>query len=1371
MEFEKGQSALLSPAPPSSASVLDPISPSGHNVMTPHPVPGPSATPPHTHPPSSLPLAQAVDHELSPRNEFLELIPEDRSLDTLHAGSDFASPSTKSLARPTSPSTTTTLPQSTSHRTSGPSTPEAGIIRPAVRRPPLHSLPSRASSRSPTSPFSPIEAPLSPAIVRTASTHSVLRHPTPDTTINARSGSYTSNIAALEATAERFSMTSSIEDAIRHAHEELKRTDSRRSSILAASVRSGGDFPGIDSPPGIAPAPLFARKTSIVGLNNEARSGGYSPGGFIMSPAQSLTERLTSGSKSSGALSRANSTKSKAETIEGEAFPNLSALSMSRSGPGKTSVHSARSTRSGALSLAEIAEMEPPSTLTQAAMDEADHGLTKLQDLGQDDDTLLSRARQHVEPDATDTQVTEDITARASEDWARTPMLDHSAASYWDNHAEPDIQLRVPQNPPSARIRDEYEHPVEQRQGTMSSPDTDEDDHVFADFDGMHCDPDTVAEHFPILPDEAEYPHTRHRELDMPTTRSQSYFDPATGRNMLYYPARVPAMLNLPPKLGKGVKSAQRNVRRSQVLNQMPPTAQENRTWLPDPLEGESFLDLMGDGLRASSVHSVVRGEGPDHAFSALEGPGPILHLVNPSSAHSQDAPELEAPRRPGMANAYEQRKSRLNVADLPPQLRASVFFDLPTEAPKIEVKDGSATKTLDSILDAAASAPVTAFTDHAFAGHLGAEVYGHDKKKNRKSKILTAEGAELGSPRKPNKLVKSTASTPTVPEGEKRKSVWSLLPGRKSRSSINLLAEREGDARSRLSGSAHNASDSGSEADEHSALAPDDVERGSELGSGNEEQVFSGPPTTLLAELQMRKQRQRERTRNPQRSTSELHSTLLELDAVAQIEAQARRSKHISLAWTANPDQAASDDDEDVPLGLLAAKKQMGPDATDRGLAIAAQELSRPLGLLEQREKEDNEPLSRRRDRLQGKEAPVSMYLQPGGNDTRLSRIGGANGQLSPRLLRSISPAASHNGSTASQSKPEEEFDGETLGERMRRLRAKGEGDNPLPRARPVSTAFSTEMMSELGINGEDEKDKDRAVDKGKGKENEAPQAEEEETLGQRRRRLQAEREAREEEMGIRAVSGESPGPGLKSRLSMADVLGANPLEGPQGRMDPREAARLRKEEEAARAGREQAAKMAAFRAQIPQQLHEPGAGVMRAGGFQGGKFNDSTGGLGLGTGQSQGHNLRGSMSMGQLGQFHPQQLSKGMGGVNTWNSGGATNLVGAAGSYNNAQAGPDGSNPAFSKGNAFGRGYGGGLLQQANQQQGPFVSGSLLANGGGYGVFGGGIGAAGGYAHNQTAYGAGVGFNGGMAPGYAMQAGVPRQAEHVERWRQGIR
>lgn len=1165
-------------------------------------------------------------------------------------------------------------------------------------------------------------------------------------------------------------MTSSIDDAIREAHNELKRSDSRRSSILAASVRSGEH--GADSPLGLLPAIPLGQQSSIVSLNNAARTGGYSPGGFIMSPTQSITGRLRSASKGSSALSRANSTRSKPETLDGEAFPNLSGSlmsSISRNGPGTGSVrsirsarsvhsvHSVQSNRSGApLSLAEIAEMEPPSALTRAAMEEADRTVPNLEDLADDDESILARAHQQVEPDATDIEVSEEPNKHHSDDWDRTPMVGELNDSYWDNHDEGGaLRIRNPASPTKPSAQAEHQPSGDHEYEHCDTPDTIDEANMFADFDGMHCDPDTVAEHFPYHPEEATnaqpgqpQSQARPRPPAARPARPQSYFDPATGQNMLYYPAHVPAMLNLPPKLGKGIKAAEaaRNIRRSQLLSQMPKKARESRVWLPDPLEDAGSLNLspmplMGGSTAPASQQSSLHGQGHEETLAALERPASGAASHDNSFVESSGSQNLRRPPRLGNSDA---QNSKMNLSELPPQLRASVFFDMPNASvPKIVVKNGSAMDTLDSILDAAASAPVNAFTDHAIAGHLGNEVYGN-KKKNRQSQLTLAVDAGEGKTRRLSK----SASTLVLPEAEKRKSVWSLLPGLgKSKSSVNLLSTQEADARSRLSSSA-NDDDSASDVDEHSALAPDNE------SDSDEEPELYGQPTTLLAELQMRKQQQKKRTINPLHQGNALHSTLLELDAVAQYEAESRQKKKVNLAWAADSPEVESEDDEDVPLGLLAARKQLGPNVSDYDMAFAAQELNRPLGLMEKRELDDNEPLSRRRDRLQGKPVPVSMYLQPSGNATRLSVMPGSQSRsTSPlRMVRATSPGTS----ATSPNPEEEEVPGETLGERMRRLRQKEDGDNPLPRARPVSGAFSTELFSELGI-GEKEKDK--------GKENAAPVVEEEETLGQRRRRLQAEREAREKEMGAHAAQDDDQQGSVPRRLNMADVLAANPLAVP-GQVDPREVERRRKAEEASQYAREQEAKMRAFRAQVPQAISDGKGGVMAPGGFQNGRFNDSRGGLGNpphGT-DSRSH-LRASMSMNQLGNS---------------NRGQSTNLIGAAGTYNNPNAGPNGLNPVFNKSNPFGNGYTGGILQshpQFNSQPQPFVSGTLLAAGG-YGAYGGGIGAAGGYSSNQTAYGTGMGFAGGMPVGYGMQAGGgmqmmtgQQQSELVERWRQGIR
>ena len=101
--------------------------------------------------------------------------------------------------------------------------------------PPLHLHIPRARRSSPATKTSRI-LPLSPSkepIVRTASGRSLaLRHPTPD--LQVLQGAYKGNIVQLEKTAEELSMTSSIDHAIKQLHDEQKRSDSRRSSLLSS---------------------------------------------------------------------------------------------------------------------------------------------------------------------------------------------------------------------------------------------------------------------------------------------------------------------------------------------------------------------------------------------------------------------------------------------------------------------------------------------------------------------------------------------------------------------------------------------------------------------------------------------------------------------------------------------------------------------------------------------------------------------------------------------------------------------------------------------------------------------------------------------------------------------------------------------------------------------------------------------------------------------------------------------------------------------------------------------------------------------------------------------------------------------------------
>ncbi|KFY21408.1 hypothetical protein V493_07418 [Pseudogymnoascus sp. VKM F-4281 (FW-2241)] len=225
---------------------------------------------------------------------------------------------------------------------------------------------------------------------------------------------------------------------------------------------------------------------------------------------------------------------------------------------------------------------------------------------------------------------------------------------------------------------------------------------------------------------------------------------------------------------------------------------------------------------------------------------------------------------------------------------------------------------------------------------------------------------------------------------------------------------------------------------------------------------MYSGAPTTLLAELQLRKQHAKTRTQHPPQPAGS-RSTLLELDAVALVETKARQQKRVTLAWQdPHPSiAAAEEEDDDVPLGVLFPGQAL--QQLDRA--------SRPMGLMERRELEDNEPLSQRRERLLGR------------------------GGLQREPLRRGTPEPGH-------ATPEP-----------------AEDTNRLPNARPVSGAFSLELLHQFG-------------DPAAAQEEE----EEEETLGQRRRRLLAEREAA-------AAAGARPPP--KQRRSMADILSAHPASG----------------------------------------------------------------------------------------------------------------------------------------------------------------------------------------------------------------------------------
>ncbi|PMB69324.1 hypothetical protein BM221_003963 [Beauveria bassiana] len=833
-----------------------------------------------------------------------------------------------------------------------------------------------------------------------------------------------SSVAQLEITAQQLSMTSSIDDAIRDLHGELKRSDSRRSSILAASVRPGDDV-------GPAPASQLKRhlssSSSIVSTNIAARQGGYSPAAFVKSPSASASGRLIPGSLT------ATSPESEASTV------------LSRHGPGNSSV---RSVRSAKLSLADISESEPIS-LTQTVLDEADMAPPL------EFEPIIHQSPAHEQESEHKKPSTDAFHQMMHNGATQKPIFNYSPDPSRDASTIPDRGNR----PGSSHSHDTY-HQAQ---------------HAFFDFDGVHCSDNgidmhheeyhrertpieggyvAVDQHLEELDDHVfdlpplQIPQTLSRapaflygEDSLPPPpqpagliRPQSYIDPASGLQMNYYPARVPATLNIPQKLSNKPKAHQRNSRQSKVLSAM-----------------------------MDSTHNPVNSD---------------------------------AARR---ASAMPALGSKTELAENP----------RPVKERHHEPKDGSAMNALDDILAAGASAPVDAFTDHPYAGKLGPEVYGATKK--------------------------SAASSPSLepPSNEhlvKKRSSWMLL-GRRSHSRNSQESPRLNNDAPHLNGD----SDS-----DHVARVPTGT-----VGHTGEEQIEGdegaeeieghlGAPTTLLAELQLRKQQQKERIQNKVQDAYGMQATLLELDAVAETQRIDRKSKRVNLLWEdpdAHLDQNGSDD-EDVPLAIIAARQQGAKNMAD---------LERPIGLIEKREIEENEPLK--------------------------------------------------------------DVEGETLADRRKRLASDVEKEKELslPPTRPVSTAFSAELLSQFDPVelGKSEGTADGKDSKGV---NGAP--EEEETLGQRRRRLQAEKAARQQEMAHGIAAAGSAVHNKDRRLSLSNVLSMHPKKSPDLRVQEQ----IQRREEEERIARENEARMTAMRLQMPSTLSVPGAAPKRA--FQNGAYNNGNGG-----------------------------------------------------------------------------------------------------------------------------------------------------------------
>ncbi|KAF2460470.1 hypothetical protein BDY21DRAFT_369477 [Lineolata rhizophorae] len=1167
---------------------------------------------------------------------------------------------------------------------------------------------------TPISP-QPIRPPSS-SCTSTPTTATELRHPTPD--LQSLQGAYAQRVERLEERAERLSMGSNMADEIRklqlalaQADEDegrerevrlLSREGSLRESARAlsrvASAGGGGtgtgplgnNGTGTGTAAGTGPAAGMATASSrsrnpstssytnsIVEVNSAARAGGYSPAAaFITSPLSpagrsgsaswshvsrpSLGQRTTSRSSRLGLVAGIDDNRYGKENEEDQNddddrdrqvdSPTLQALEHHQRPPvevpqlqqPRPPPRDGSSSNSRPISFLDDydkiaqdirAELDVMGTPKSRTPEQEDHAPLAFHDL------LEDPFRQEQQQQQSQQQQQQDVHDYAysqqnynDQNYNQNPAHRHSTYNRDHDH---------PISPSSHRESFPDRPPTAASTNTFQQAQT-----LFRDFDGTHYEPTIHEAASPTTPPSRhssapDDPDTSSFFLcDVPRPDSQGVPPPADG--MVYYPAPVPRTLNLPKRLSAMPASTARDLqsrRRTQLLESLSADVRKAVPWIGGG----------GSGGRDNASESARRSSGDAAMTTAAAG----------SAAGSMTGVTAAAggkPRGGGGGSGAEAQAH--HHAHLPPQLRASLFFDAQSVPHDVEVKRDSAVATLESILEASARAPVNAFTDHPFAGGAGSDaVYGKENKAARRSVTTLLDGG------KKRETSGGSAGGVAAANAAKRRSSFNFLfgGGRRSVSSSELpmqggaggqqqqqqqgrttssglrseigglhgaaaaavaavggerrgsaaiapsdeedeeeragettplrgrswadgpAEEDEGVGVARADGRVPQADDEGDHLDddhEDRSRHPDEAEEHLKPSEDAEEPSevppwATGPPTTLLAELQLRKQQQRQRTRTAANAFPHgMHSTLLELDAVAQVEARRRRGQRVALAWE-DPDalaaaEQARRDDDDVPLGVLfKGRGGAGGAAGDGGAAGGDLDWDRPLGLIEKRELEDNEPLSRRRNRLRGGGADIARDPSPpkkavAGAGAVQQHLHMQNGGTPSPHLPSPQPGESPPGATTPaapgvDANADAEGDpDETLAQRTRRLKSREKLNSAI--GRPVSTDFAAEMMSSLGspggaegeTTGADKPEHHDAEDEG-------------ETLGQRRARLQAQNQltggssgggggvagAPRPGTGPRQASGGSAGgvngghgaPGLKSMRSLADLLAAHPM------------------------------------------------------------------------------------------------------------------------------------------------------------------------------------------------------------------------------------
>ncbi|KAI9779099.1 MAG: hypothetical protein M1816_003760 [Peltula sp. TS41687] len=506
--------------------------------------------------------------------------------------------------------------------------------------------------------------------------------------------------------------------------------------------------------------------------------------------------------------------------------------------------------------------------------------------------------------------------------------------------------------------------------------------------------------------------------------------------NMVYYPAPVPMMLNMPQRLSKVPSAGLKEGRRSQAMDTMSFNASEGAGWRPQSSGGKG-------------VNQANNG-----------------------------------PERSPLRKSFDPRRSVVSLASLPPQLRASVFFEQAPISHEVVIREQSATATLESILDASEHAPVSAFTDHPFAGRIGPELHAATTGRGNSRDSATVDSHRRRSLASFSVLNSKPSRSSLAPRGIRSTSTSvlsriELSTSEKSSSEFRVrddLDDGQGDL-----GYGFGAVD---DEDAHTLHPTENLGEAETEVRGTDQYV---QPTTLMAELQVRKQQQKDRNKTAATAfpNGVHYSTLLELDRVAEVQKLSRKNKRIALAWE-GPRAPEVELDEEVPLGILFPKKNV-------------LDLDRPLGLLEKRDLEETEPLSRRRERLKG-----GTYRP---NISRHTTALESAHQLDLRGTR-----------WEGEAKHEADED-ETLAQRARRLRA-GVETNQDSIGKQLQPPLIKDVSSPPAVDGHPEEE-----------------AQVEETLAQRKQRLQHEHRSQTQGLHGRMPHYLRRGSSMEQHHSMANI------------------------------------------------------------------------------------------------------------------------------------------------------------------------------------------------------------------------------------------